>query len=251
VPARIRTLVAPAVALVVLALVGGPALAHVVADPDEVSGRHARTALRIDHGCEGAPTTALRVQIPEGVASVTPEALPGWDVEVIRDPASAASEILPAANRELAHEGEEDGSAPATGRVVEVAWRNGSLPDGQFQEFGLSFQIAEDAPEVLWFPTIQECEEGEHRWIDIPATLDDWGDLAEPAPYVVVASDAAEPVVSETPDTPAAEPDEPIAEAAAPAGDAGVDPLAAAALAVGVLGVALGAAALLRARFRA
>jgi periplasmic copper chaperone A len=242
---RSRATVALAAMLFAL-LSAAPALAHVVADPDEVSGPHARTALRIGHGCEGSPTTALRVQIPEGVTSAAPEAVPGWDAEVVREGGQAAAGVVPAADIEIAHEGEEADGEPVTGRVIEVAWRNGALPDGQFQDFGLSLQIAEDAPDVLWFPTIQECEEGEYRWIDIPATLDEWGDLAEPAPYVVVAGAAAEPDRDEAPDTPAPEPREPVAEAAAPAQDGRVDPLAAAAFAVGLAGLAVGAVALFR-----
>jgi periplasmic copper chaperone A len=155
-----------AAAVLVVAL-AGPAAAHVTANPDEADGPFVRTALRVSHGCEGSPTTAVRVQIPEGVEQPRPEVVPGWDIEIVG--------------------AEAGGDEGATGSVAEVAWVAGSLPDEHFQEFGLSFRITDDAPAVLWFPTIQECEAGEHRWIDIPASVEEWGDLEEPAPYVRVA----------------------------------------------------------------
>ena len=37
---------------------------------------------------------------------------------------------------------------------------------------------------TLYFPTVQECQTGVHRWIEIPAAGQQWHDLAEPAPFV-------------------------------------------------------------------
>ncbi|MBD8505751.1 YcnI family protein [Hoyosella sp. G463] len=153
-----------------------PALAHVTANPDEASSRYFRTALRVGHGCDGSPTTAVRVQIPEGVENAGAEQIAGWDAEVIR-------EDLP--------EPIEGAHGPITDRVSEVVFSGNSLPDDQFQEFGLSLTLADDAPEVLWLPVIQECEEGANRWIEIPDSIDQWGELDAPAPYVTVAMDSS------------------------------------------------------------
>jgi periplasmic copper chaperone A len=41
--------------------------------------------LRVGHGCEGSPTTAIRVQIPEGVIAVKPMPKAGWQVATVKD----------------------------------------------------------------------------------------------------------------------------------------------------------------------
>ena len=38
--------------------------------------------------------------------------------------------------------------------------------------------------ETLYFPTVQECEKGVHRWIEIPAAGKSRGDYKEPAPFL-------------------------------------------------------------------
>jgi uncharacterized protein YcnI len=219
-------------------LLAVPAYAHVTANPDEAGSPYFRTALRVSHGCEGSATTAVRVQVPEHVGSMRPEVVPGWEIDIVED----------------------DGVA------TEVGWHGGHLPDEHFQEFGLSLYIEEDAPEVLWLPTIQECEEGEHRWIEIPQSIDEWNALDEPAPYVQVAF-GAHADGGDTTATSADEPDEEVDEeqsdhstedteqddeTAAAASDDGsaAMPLAVAGLIAGILGLLAGVTALLRGRSR-
>jgi len=156
-------LVAAAVAVGVAAV---PASAHVVTTPNTADTRSFHTAFRVGHGCDGSPTTAVRVRIPEGVHLVDPDPVPGWTVEVTR-----------------AH-----GNGHGYGQVVEVAWVGGPLPDHDVQLFGLGFRIDRTAPEVLWFPTVQECEVGENRWVEIPPSVAEWHSVPSPAPYVINAA---------------------------------------------------------------
>src|SRR5690606_40660844 len=111
-----------------------PAYAHVTATPDEADSAFFRTSLRVGHGCDGSPTTAVRVRVPEGVESVHPEVVPGWEIDLVTEDGGAA--------------GTEEGDDTAAATVTEIAWTGGSLPDGYFQEFGLTFRITEQAPEV-------------------------------------------------------------------------------------------------------
>jgi uncharacterized protein YcnI len=71
--------------------------------------------------------------------------------------------------------------------VKEVTWSGGKLPDAFYDEFVLSTFIAGDMPagQTLYFPIIQECEKGAHRWVEMPATgrADTEGD---PAPGVLL-----------------------------------------------------------------
>jgi uncharacterized protein YcnI len=148
-----------------------PALGHVTANPDQApADSWFRTALRVSHGCEGSPTVAVRVKLPDGVLSVRPQMKPGWEISIterkldppIEGPHGTVTEV-----------------------VDEIAWRGGPLPDAYFDEFGLSMRLpAEQA--TLYFPTVQECEQGVHRWIEIPAGGQEWDDLEEPAPFVTL-----------------------------------------------------------------
>jgi len=54
--------------------------------------------------------------------------------------------------------------------VKEVVWSGGKLADDNFDEFVFSsFLTAGLKPDTtLYFPVVQECEQGVSRWIDIP-----------------------------------------------------------------------------------
>lgn len=156
------------VVLVAAALVVGvaavPASAHAVTSPNTAETPFHQTAIRVGHSCPDVPTTAMRVRIPEGVFLVRPEAVPGWTLEVTR-----------------AH-----GNGVGFGQIVEVAWVGGSLPDHTVQLFPFSFRIKRNAPDVLWFKTIQECADGDSLgWVEIPPSVAEWGNYERPAPYVI------------------------------------------------------------------
>lgn len=162
-----------------LLLIAAPALAHVSVNPGQVTaGEHAKLDLRVPHGCDESPTTALSVQIPDTVASVTPEFLPGWTVDTTMGP--------------LAEPVELHGETVSDG-IREVTWSGGTaIPDGLFFDFGLSVQMPDAPGETLYFPVVQTCESGETHWIEIPADGEDGHDLEAPAPAVeLVAADAA------------------------------------------------------------
>ena len=75
--------------------------------------------------------------------------------------------------------------AKFTEGVKEITWSGGKLPDAFYDEFVLSAFIAgELSPgEMLYFPVVQQCEQGEHRWVEIPAA----GKPAnEPAPSIML-----------------------------------------------------------------
>ncbi|MDV6013664.1 YcnI family protein [Haloechinothrix sp. LS1_15] len=225
----IRRTAVLATAALAMPLLATPALAHVTLNPDEADSPYFTTKLRVPHGCDGEATTAVRVQVPEGVDSAKPEAVPGWDIEIEREQLDEPTEGA----------GDE---SETTERVSEVSWTGGALADDQFLEFGLNLRIADDAPDVLWLPTIQECEQGEHRWIDVPDSVDEWGELDEPAPYVEVRMGDADE-------------DDVEAEATAAEGEHAADtddttsaatPLAVTGLVAGLLGLTAGGAALLR-----
>lgn len=173
---NLRTLILPAAAALVLA---PAAAAHVTANPGEARpGSFAKFDFRVGHGCEGSPTTRLTIAIPAGVTSVKPEVVPGWEIAVqegeLPEPITT-----------------EEGETITEG-VTEVRWTGGPLPDAHFSEFGLSVRLPDRPGETLYFPAVQTCEQGEHRWVEIPAAGQDPFELEEPAPFVTLAAAEAE-----------------------------------------------------------
>lgn len=211
-----------------LVLLASPAAAHVTANPN--SGPESgffTTFMRVPHGCDsdGPDTTSVSIQIPDGVQSVTPEDVPGWSVEVVRGP--------------LAEPYESHGETITEG-VKEVTYtaQGAPLDSRQFRQFGLSMRFGAEGQDVLYFPTVQRCEQGEVRWVNIPASLDEWGDTDDPSPYV-------ELVASAGPDEPTGAPSasEPTA-----ADSSGGDGLTYVAIGIGVLALLVGAGALTKSR---
>jgi uncharacterized protein YcnI len=147
------------------------ASAHVTLNPNEgPADKYFRVALRVPHGCKSSPTVAVRIKLPDGVLSVKPQVKPGWSIAI--------------AKRKIEPPIKGPHGATVTETVDTVEWRGGPLADEHFDEFGLVMKLPAGAGRTLWFPTVQECAEGVHRWIEIPAQGQKWGDLKEPAPFV-------------------------------------------------------------------
>jgi uncharacterized protein YcnI len=69
------------------------------------------------------------------------------------------------------------------GRMVsEVAWSGGLLPDDQFDEFKITMKLPDRPGTTVYFPVVQECQAGVHRWIETPDTGKPGAELKEPAP---------------------------------------------------------------------
>ncbi|GGI02938.1 YcnI family copper-binding membrane protein [Egicoccus halophilus] len=228
---RLASVLLPGTALAVL--VASPATAHVTASPNVAPAEgDTAFALRVPHGCGEAATTAVAAQMPAGVQSATPEQLPGWTVEIVIG--------------ELDEPYEAHGETVTEG-VREVVWTaepGNELPGDQFRDFGLSVRLAGEAGQTLYFPTVQTCTEGESAWIEIPESVEGWGELDKPAPYVTLEAaagghGAATPVDAELASANSA------ASATAAAGA-----LTWAALALGLLGALAGVGALATARRR-
>lgn len=146
-----------------------PASGHVTVKPGAApAGSYVQAMLAVTHGCGGSPTVALRVKIPDGVVSVKPQMKPGWTVD-IRKRALTAPQAGP------------HGST-ITEVVDEVMWRGGPLPDRLFDTFGLLMKLPDAAGTTLYLPAVQECEQGELRWVEVPS--EKGGHLHSPAPAI-------------------------------------------------------------------
>lgn len=139
-----------------------PAGAHTEADLVAVpAGSEATLNLKPTHGCDGSPTVEVAIQAP--LTGAVAGEVEGWT-------ASAS----------------DDGS----GNTV-AEWTGGTLPPDQEGAFPITFTVPDTVGELLVFPSVQVCENGEElAWIDGDPTSD------YPAPRLLVLPADAEPAAS-------------------------------------------------------
>jgi uncharacterized protein YcnI len=148
------------------------ASAHITLETQEAAvGSTYKGVLRVPHGCEGKPTIAVRVQIPEGVIAVRPMPKPGWTLQIKKGRYEKSYQLY--------------GQAVTDG-AKEVDWSGGSLPDEFYNEFIFRAMLTTDLPagQKLYFPVVQECGDATDRWIEIPAAGQDEDALENPAPGI-------------------------------------------------------------------
>ncbi|MCP2637361.1 YcnI family protein [Microbacterium sp. HD4P20] len=168
--ARTARLVIGAAAGIALA-VGVPlaASAHVHVDPGTASAGGTETlTFSFSHGCDGSPTTALVIDIPEGVGNVTPIVQGGWTIT------------------------REDAGNGVPTRVVYTA----DTPIADHLKATVSMDVLFDeaaAGTTIAFPVTQTCATGETAWTQVADEGEDPHDLDAPAPLVEVG-----PVAHET-----------------------------------------------------
>jgi periplasmic copper chaperone A len=202
------------------------AAAHVTLQPGEVpAGGFTRIDVRVPTEREDASTTKVAVQFPAGFTTVSTEPVPGWTAKVTR--------------AKLAEPQVNDEGERITDRVDTVTWTatGRGIGPGQFQDFGLSLAIPDEAGSALTFKAVQTYDSGEVvRWIGPP-------DADEPAPQLELTAAEGEGGGS----APADQPQQPAADSG---DDGGSDALSIIALIVGAAGLAAGLVALLRGRGR-
>lgn len=160
-------------ALAVVALAAAPAAgAHVGLEPATApAGSETTFTLTVPHGCAGSPTTAVAIKLPEAVRAAWPAPAPGWDLEAT--PAGDAA-------------GDQGGETAQ--RLDIVRWSGGRLPDGELGEFRIKLALPDDPGGSLVIPAVQTCEDGETRWIQLPAEGERAEDLPEPAPAIALTA---------------------------------------------------------------
>jgi periplasmic copper chaperone A len=142
--------------LIAAALAAVPASAHVFLEGKQAAvGSDYKAVFVVPHGCSGSATVKLRVQIPEGVIATEAKPVDGWKVDTTKG--------------KYAGEYDVKGAKVAEG-IKEVAWSGGKLPDKTRQEFVIETFLTDSLKPntTLYFPVVQECEQGVSRWIEIP-----------------------------------------------------------------------------------
>jgi len=134
------------------------AQAHVVLQEPLAAGNAAyRAVLQVGHGCEGADTTAITVDIPPGFNAAQPLVKPGWKVTTVVG--------------KLAEPYTMHGHTVSEG-VQQITWSakgtENALPNALADEFVFRVNTAAK-PGVYWFKVLQKCVKGSNPWVEIPS----------------------------------------------------------------------------------
>jgi periplasmic copper chaperone A len=128
-----HALISATASVTVILVAGGIASAHIDPDPIAVqAGTSATVAFKVEHGCDGSPTTSMSFQIPEGVTDAVGVEKDGW-------------------------------TSTVTGNTLEFT--GGPLAADEEDHFDITFTAPAAAGEIS-FPVIQACEQGELAWIE-------------------------------------------------------------------------------------
>ena len=198
------------------------ASAHVTASASSTAaGSYSVITFSVPHGCEGSPTTAIAIEIPDDILSVTPTRNPYWTFDLTKIPLDPPT---------------EDQSE----RVSVVTYTAETpLPEGVRDTLELSVKLPEgEAGDVVEFPITQTCEEGETLWVgdEVPSitmTAAEEGD----------GHGASAPTEAATDETAHAEETTATVASSQPADDVLARVLAVVGLIVGAAGLAFGVAA--------
>ena len=170
---RMAACTAIGAAAVVLTVAAPAAQAHVSIDPSEAEqGGYAVLTLRVPNESDTASTTRLEVHLdPEHpLASVRPQPVPGWDVEVQTAELDEPIEL---------HGGQVT-EAPTT-----IIWSGGEIEPGMFQQFPISVGPLPEDTDQLVLRALQEYDDGEvARWIEEPT--EDGVEPENPAPVLTL-----------------------------------------------------------------
>lgn len=144
------------------------ASAHVTVDPgDATAGASSVLIFAFSHGCDGSPTTGLTIDIPDGVAGVAPEVQPGWTIDRVGAETGVPTQVVYTADE--------------------------PIESGLRATVSLQVTFSDDlAGEQVAFPVLQECVEGSTAWAEVAEAGQDPHDLDAPAPVVSVGPAAAD-----------------------------------------------------------
>jgi uncharacterized protein YcnI len=166
------------VAAVVMFTGASASFSHIVLDEKAaLAGTSYRAVLRVGHGCDGAPTTALRVTIPADLRGAKPMPKAGW--------------VLSTQVGKLAKPYDDHGK-PVTEGLTEITWtaasKDSALPDAYYDEFVLRGNLP-NAAGPMWFKVLQTCEKGFTDWAEVPVSGTSTNALKSPAALLEIIGD--------------------------------------------------------------
>lgn len=150
-----HALISATASVTVILATGGIVSAHIDPDPIAIqAGTSATVAFKVEHGCDGSPTTSMSFQIPEGVTDAVAVDKDGW-------------------------------TATLSGSTLEFT--GGPLAADEEDHFDITFTAPATAGEIS-FPVIQTCEQGELAWIE--PMVEGAEEPERPAPIIKITEGA-------------------------------------------------------------
>lgn len=143
------------------------ASAHVGVSPEAITADESTVlTFSFTHGCDGSPTAALRITMPDGLTSVSPSASAEWDVTSERG---------------------------ADGLLTAVTYSAVTpVPNDLRGAVTLAVRAGEDITGPLMFPVEQNCVDGSAAWTEVAAEGEDPHDLDSPAPVISMLATTAD-----------------------------------------------------------
>ncbi|MFF6875115.1 YcnI family protein [Streptomyces sp. NPDC012474] len=228
-----RIVAAGAAAGVSVLALSAPAFAHVSVQPEGTAakGGYAVVNFKVPNERDDASTTKLEVNFPTDhpLASVMPEPMPGWKIEVTKSKLDKPLEM----------HGEK-----ITEAVTKVTWTadGKGIEPGYFEKFPLSVgQLPEDTDELV-FKALQTYSNKEVvRWIEVPQKGQEEPDNPAPVLELSAASEDGHHGSAAGDDSDAKSAEKASAETAA-SDSASSDGTDTTARVLGIVGIVVGAA---------
>ncbi|MFD4026108.1 YcnI family protein [Streptomyces sp. NPDC058576] len=175
-----RIALAGGVAASTVLLIAGPAAAHVSVQPvgEAAKGGYATLNFKVPNERDQASTVKLEVNFPADhpLSSVTPQAVPGWDIKIDKSKLDKPLEVH---------------GKKITEAVSKVTWTadDSEIAPGYFQQFPVSVGALPEDADQLVFKAIQTYDNKEVvRWIEEPTAGGEEPD--SPAPVLKLAAAA-------------------------------------------------------------
>ena len=136
---------------------------HIVLESKSATaGSTFKAVFQVGHGCNGAATTAVAIQIPPEFQTAKPYPKAGWSI-----------------------------SMEANKLVTWTAMsKDAALQNAHFDEFVLRGKLP-DAVGPMWFKVLQTCDGVSNNWADVPATGVSTKGLKSPAVLLEVLAPTA------------------------------------------------------------
>ena len=146
------------IAVAAVCVLATPVFSHIVLETrTALAGSTYKAVFQVGHGCQGAATTGITVQVPAGFHGAKPYPKAGWTLVV---------------KQEKLDKPYDSHGKTVTEDVSLVSWtaasQEAALQDAFFDEFTLRGTLP-DASGPLWFKVKQTCVSGSLDWGDVPA----------------------------------------------------------------------------------
>ena len=139
-------------------LLAAPASAHnTLTNMEGYAGYVTDFEMRVTHGCKGSPVKEVKVKIPDGLTRVSVGNNRDWKFETKM--------------RKLDKPVPGEGGNMITETVDEIIWKDPASPmpaGGVFEGFKFRAALPREPGKILFFRTINVCEQGDDKYIDLP-----------------------------------------------------------------------------------